>query len=156
MPKVISFGLFLNRLNVRVYYSLYSLDENFRKRWLPKAADPWHVLPVLAGLHVKIHHPLILNENDSEAQATQICEMLQYAKTRHNTSFEFNLIRYNPFSHAQGQETTPERSEKYLKVLQDSEVFDKIKTVPRVGTDVHASCGMFMKIPIQLQQSHLL
>lgn len=121
-----------------IYYSLYSLDTNFRKRWLPKARQTKNVLSDLvnyatAGGQVVIHQAFIKDQNDSEENLAQINAYIQaipYAKV--------NIVRYNPFSLKHGTE-----SEK-LEQIQD--LFSEIsltQLVPRVGMDCNASCGMF-------------
>ncbi len=130
----------------RIYYSLYSLDNAFRKRWLPRASDPRQALDTLAwwqGFHqgeVILHWSFIKGENDSPEDVEDIVKAVRASglKTR------FNIVRYNPFSPAQGAEST-------MDVILDR--FDQLtavaqvpgsKIVSRVGPDVYASCGMFV------------
>lgn len=90
------------------YYSLYSLDESFRKRWLPRAMPVEDALDILDGLYFSngvtntIHYALISNENDSKEDAEKICQELKIR----NIPYKFNLVRYNPYSPVQGEEPT--------------------------------------------------
>lgn len=127
------------------YYSLYSLDESFRKRWLPKAMPVEDALDILDRLYISngtmntIHYALIYNENDSKEDAEKISQELKIR----NIPYKFNLVRYNPYSLVQGEEPTQAVIEDYLKILGSSNIFKQIKIVSRVGRDVMASCGMF-------------
>lgn len=129
-----------------IYYSLYSVEESFRKRWLPKALDYRLALEKLEKLqadthaNVAFHWTFIQGENDSQETLDNIKEVLK----DYNIQSKFNLVRYNPYSAAQGAEASE-------KVLQHN--FDELnnffnnplsRIVPRVGFDVKASCGMFV------------
>lgn len=124
-----------------IYYSLYSFDEKFRKRWLPKAMNPDAALYKLArwqqatGQRVKLHFALIAGENDG---VDQIETMIDRVK-RSGVEPQFNLVRFN----------TP-NPEKYQESEHVQDIGNAIKAagfdckvVPRVGRDVFASCGMF-------------
>lgn len=131
---------------VDFYYSLYSLDPAWRKRWVPKAADPGEALSWLArfqsetGNRVILHWALIDGENDSEESARDIAA----AAKSHGLRFDFNLVRYNP-ANGKSRETTPERMERYVQAMRD-EIGDRgrVKVIARVGFDIAASCGMFL------------
>jgi len=130
----------LNPEIVRLYYSLYSLDPKFRRRWLPHSADPRLALKALKkwGGEVKLHWAFIKDENDSQEGLYEIIDCL------HDMYFhpDINIIQYNPFnchSQASPQEVVATR----VAALQ-LEGFN-VKQIPRVGFDVAASCGMFLK-----------
>lgn len=130
-----------------IYYSLYSVEEDFRKKWLPKALDYRLALQKIEdlqtanpGVNVAFHWAFIEGKNDSEQSIDKLTEVL----SDYNLKAKFNLVRYNPFSEKQGVESQE-------VVLQRN--FDKLNTffhnpqsriVPRVGFDVKASCGMFV------------
>lgn len=130
-----------------IYYSLYSMDPAFRKRWLPKAMDPEMALKEFAmiqkfiGMNLVIHHCLIEGENDKETDATAI----GMAITRHKLRARFNLVRYNPFSPAQGKEPPEEVFVPYFQEVARHMATPGSRIVPRVGFDVKASCGMFVQ-----------
>ena len=129
-------------MRVRLYYSLYSVRPEFRKRWLPKAHDPNTAGEILTGLRnqLVIHHALISGENDSHSDAQAIVDWAR----EYNIVPAFNLVRYNPYSEGQGKESSDEMREAYLNILRGSNQFISIQEVTRVGKDVAASCGMFM------------
>lgn len=129
-----------------IYYSLYSVEESFRKRWLPKALDYRQALQKLEHLqattHAKVafHWTFIEGQNDSKDSLDKIKDVVK----NYHIKAKFNLVRYNPYSENQGVESNE-------KVLQHN--FDDLNTffdhpqsriVPRVGFDVKASCGMFV------------
>jgi adenine C2-methylase RlmN of 23S rRNA A2503 and tRNA A37 len=129
-----------------VYYSLYSMNPAFRRRWLPKAIDPQVALDKLVRwqqLTRKIpvlHWAFIAGENDDEQTITDICE----AVAARGLLVDFNIVRYNPYSDRQGREPEAEvieaRAQQMLELLPAS----RVKIVGRVGFDVKASCGMFV------------
>ena len=127
---------------VELYYSFYSVDPVFRKQWLPNsiAADVAGV--VLAETHDRLvlHHALIAGANDRSEDMAVICHWLR----KYDIRARFNLVRYNPFSPNQGQETDDATIENYLDQLRQSDCFTSVQIVPRVGFDVAASCGMFI------------
>lgn len=140
------------------YYSLYSVNPRFRKRWLPKALPAAEALERLAAFQkatdrrVVLHWAFIKDENDSVADVEAMLDAVEASGLK----AKFNLVRYNPHDQRQGVE--PDEA-----VLQD--LFDRIsqrlgqpgsRIVPRVGFDVKASCGMFIEparsaIPLVLQ-----
>lgn len=126
-----------------IYYSLYSASDTWRGRWMPGAMPLDDALRMLVDYQahskkiVKIHHALILNENDGWHDAAAIVDRLSRMKLR----CEFNLVRYNPATLTQGSESTDECIAAYAAVLRD---YGPTKVVARVGFDVAASCGMFV------------
>ena len=128
------------------YYSLYSVNPKFRKRWLPKALPAEEALARLAqfqqdtGRKVVLHWAFIEGQNDSFEDVEATLDAVEQAGLK----AKFNLVRYNPHDARHGQEP----SEAHLQAL-----FDRIsgrlnhpgsRIVPRVGFDVKASCGMFI------------
>lgn len=130
----------------RIYYSLYSLDTNFRKRWLPKAQCPYSVLDTLAKLQretnteLVLHWAFIENENDSEATV----ESIAHEVSIRGIKAKFNLVRYNPYSEKQGKESNEQVMLARFDTLKSTLDAGKTRIVPRVGFDVKASCGMFV------------
>lgn len=125
-----------------IYYSLYSTSETWRKKWMPGAMPVPEAVRLLKEYQsfskkiIKIHHPLIAGENDSETEALEIGEALR------GLYCEFNLVRYNPASPEQGTESDDWARARYLNALENG-IAGKIQVIPRVGFDVKASCGMF-------------
>lgn len=133
-----------NFMSPTIYYSLYSVKDSFRQKWLPTALP---VLDALARLKeyqnfskkiVKIHHAFIKGENDSFQDVVAMCKVLNMS----GLAWEFNLVRYNPFSQEQGEESP--YIDQLLDIIRDNTP-NKVQKIPRVGPDVKASCGMFVE-----------
>ena len=140
--------VFSGDVQPHIYYSLYSLSESFRKRWLPKACAPSDAVSRLVDWQVRtngsvtLHWAMIEGENDDEETMRDVIQLVESSGLR----AKFNLVRYNPFSEAQGAEPLEyvlnERFQQILPVMKN----DGSRIVPRVGFDVKASCGMFVEI----------
>jgi adenine C2-methylase RlmN of 23S rRNA A2503 and tRNA A37 len=131
----------------QLYYSLYSVDSSFRKRWLPNAAHVEVVMEQIRELQdidpcfiVVLHWALIHGENDKEQDIDNVGEVIKY----YGIKARFNLVRYNPYSEAQGKESTEVVLHERLSQLSSYMRVDGSKMIPKVGFDVHASCGMFV------------
>ena len=129
-----------------LYYSLYSFNLNWRKRWLPRACHPRIALEMLkrwqdeTGKIPKIHYAFIHGENDSRQDVAEICEEINRLKLRVNV----NIVRYNPpdeTSRESDDLTLVARQVQFSQLLGASTRVDEIQ---RVGFDVAASCGMFV------------
>lgn len=131
---------------VTPYWSLWSVDANFRKRWLPRAEAPERTLDRLlrfqaaTGREVVLHWGLIAGENDREEDLDGLVRLLDGSGLR----ARLNLVRYNSFSDRTGAEAGPDRLERFLAVLGPVLGLPGSRIVPRVGRDVKASCGMFV------------
>lgn len=129
--------------DVNIYYSIYSCDEKFRKKWLPRAMPyeealyKLHEWQAKSNRIPKIHYALIEGQNDSKEDARNIVDALQKYKIHAN----FNIVRYNPFSDKYGEESKYVTS--YANYLRSIAKFSSVKVKNRVGFDVKASCGMF-------------
>lgn len=128
-----------------LYYSMYSVSDSFRKRWLPKARDVDYALQSIwaaqknASINLKIHHAFISGENDSVIDAKLLCEKLKL----YGINPDFNIIAYNPYDASCGRESSIIRSFMIAQIYRSYFPEAKIKFVDRIGQDVHASCGMF-------------
>jgi 23S rRNA (adenine2503-C2)-methyltransferase len=129
------------------YYSLYSLNPAFRKRWLPKSMDPNLALDLLAehqrktGRLVVLHGALIAGQNDSLAEADAIIEAIHQRKMR----VKYNLVAYNPHNSRHGVEANDATKNAYFQRMASAFGDTGSRPVPRVGFDVKASCGMFIE-----------
>src|SRR6185437_2926755 len=129
-------------LPIDFYYSIYSMNEDFRKRWLPKAMPPTVALGMFKDWQqsedreVMLHWPFIDGQNDSEADVHGICDAVEKVglKTR------VNVVRYNP-PDDKSKESSEEVINRNFEIIR-SRLSDKSKIVSRVGWDVSASCGM--------------
>lgn len=133
-------------LPVTPFWSLYSLDPAFRKRWLPKAVAPEIALAKLLDFQaatargVVLHWALIAGQNDRDEDFQRIGEMVE----RSGIEARLNLVRYNPADPGCGDEAPEERYARALEVLGPLMTVPGSRVVPRVGFDVKASCGMFV------------
>lgn len=131
-------------ISIEVYYSWYSFDEDFRKRWLPKAHNPYKAIYNLFKFmrgYGRIHTSFIENENDNLVVLEEDVRIIQKFAQNYSAGVKFNIVRYNTHDPLKYKETTK------LKEIQ--ELFNLLnfnyKLIERVGTDVQASCGMFYK-----------
>lgn len=130
-----------------VYLSLYSLDERFRKRWLPKAMPGEAALDVVSdyqrrtGRLVNLHWAFIEGENDALRDVDRVAE----AVARRGLRAKFNLVRYNPHSARHGVEPDESRLQALFDRLSAALGGTGSRIVPRVGLDVKASCGTFVE-----------
>lgn len=129
------------------YYSIYSMNKRFRKQWLPKASAPETALDELkhwqdvTGKTPKIHYAFINDQNDSLGDVKAIIDEIKEVGLRVN----WNVVRYNPPTGHWSKETV-EGQINYLAGYVRSQLPDaRVKVIPRVGTDVQASCGTFLK-----------
>lgn len=65
---------------------------------------------------------------------------------KYRLQVEFNLVRYNPYKTTDTVSTSTESSNEIIK--RNLDILNKawsrrVKMIPRVGIDVHASCGTF-------------
>lgn len=128
-----------------LYYSLYSTDRDFRRKWLPKAIDPGIALTLLArwnrstGKVPKIHYAFIDGENDSLGDVHRCVELVK----QYQLPVNWNIVRYNP-PNSKSKETI-EGQILYLAGYIRSRLPEAcVKVIPRVGTDIKASCGTFL------------
>ena len=130
-----------------IYYYMYSQDKDFRKQWIPKAMPLSESLELIKefmnnSIRVTFHHALIKHENSNLTDAKEFVSVLR----QHDiVGARFNLVRYNPHSSVQGEEASDKQIMNYLSVLTDSGIFSNIKTIPKVGLDIAAACGMFIQ-----------
>jgi adenine C2-methylase RlmN of 23S rRNA A2503 and tRNA A37 len=130
-----------------IYYSIYSVRESFRVRWLPRALPADEALDRLASWQrstykiCKIHYAFIAGENDSEADVHAICDALESRRLM----IHVNIVRYNsPDPRRHGVEPPDEVIQRNARIYQSRLPYARVRVIPRVGYDVQASCGMFI------------
>jgi adenine C2-methylase RlmN of 23S rRNA A2503 and tRNA A37 len=135
------------RYHPEIYYSIYSTNERFRRRWLPKALPVNEALDRLASWQRssykigKIHYAFIAGENDSEAEVHAVCDALESRRLM----VHVNIVRYNPHDpRRHGLESAEEIIRRNAQIFQDRLPLARVRVIPRVGFDVAASCGMFL------------
>ena len=132
------------------YYSLYSLSNDFRRKWLPKAVHPHHIGELFKGSRsigdyhpFRLHHALIDGENDSIKDCDAILEWLN----KYDIICPVNIVRYNPYIQEGiadgkcGKES--DLLDFYVSYMRQSPRVSHLNIIQRVGKDVYASCGMF-------------
>jgi len=128
-----------------IYYSLYSCNQDFRNKWMPGAMDVKDAMKLLKEYQmyskkvVKIHHAFIRDVNDSLDDVKEMCDTIK----SNNLNVEFNLVRYNPASPEQGEESQVQVIESNMNYIRDN-ISGLAKVIQRVGYDVRGSCGMFV------------
>lgn len=126
--------------DVVLYYSIYSTNQKFRRKWLGKAHSTTTALAAIMRYHqatsnkIKFHSAFIEKENDSTSDVHLLTSEIKYYMR--NIPYKFNIVRYNPYSEEQGVESSN------LSLIK--EVLEA-KIITRVGKDVKASCGMFVQ-----------
>lgn len=137
----------LEHPDARLYYSLYSLDPAFRKRWLPKSMDPRKALDLIARYQsdrktpIALHWAFIKGQNDTQEQVQAIIDEV----SARGIQAKFNLVRYNPHDARHGEESDEQTLESLFQMLSSGLTQPGSRIVPRVGYDVKASCGMFLE-----------
>lgn len=138
--------LISNEYDHMFYYSLYSINPNFRKKWIPKSLPVDDALNKLkswqgaTGRTLALHWAFIENENDDEQDIKTLLAKIN----EHGLDAKFNLVRYNPYSEKQGQESSEDVIERNFSLIASDLQNTESRIVPRVGFDVKASCGMFV------------
>jgi adenine C2-methylase RlmN of 23S rRNA A2503 and tRNA A37 len=129
-----------------LHYSVYSMSERFRRRWLPKAQPAEVALDRLTSWQrstqkiVTLHHAYIAGENDAEGDVHAVCDALE----ERGLMVHVNVVRYNPHDPARhGVEPAEDVIERNAAVYRSRLPNARVSVIPRVGFDVAASCGMF-------------
>lgn len=129
-----------------IYYSLYSVNPEFRRRWLPKAMSADLGLDVMkawqesSGKVPKIHFAFIEGQNDSEDDMLAMADAINQRELKVN----LNIVRYNPHSERHGREPDESVIIRNTDLLAGLIGAKRVRIVPKVGFDVKASCGMFV------------
>ncbi len=131
-----------------LYYSLYSLNEDFRRKWLPRALPYEMALRKLkdyqlqSGHILTFHWSVIKGENDSLDEAKRMADML--AKWDFNAKFQ--IVRFNKHPKLNYEEADTDRINQIFEIVNGGlGNHEKSYIVPRVGRDVYASCGTFVE-----------
>lgn len=132
-----------------LYYSFYSMNPDFRKKWLPNAMPIHDALTLLREYEehaphdlitpVTFHCTFIAGENDAPADVAATADLIKSFGFRRA---KLNVVRYNPAPNTHYQESPhiEEIFRQYSAAIPNKRNY----IVPRVGPDVYASCGMFI------------
>lgn len=142
MPKVVARPLcgHFRGYSPNIYYSWYSSDINWRRKWLPAAGDWKQALHMLSdyyydtGIESRIHFALIKDENDTDENIQSLLDFFP----KMSFTPKINLVQYNSPDESK-------ESERYGEIKSLIEQVTECKIIPRVGYDVKASCGMFVQ-----------
>lgn len=126
-----------------IYYSLYSVDPEFRRRWLPKAQDYTDMLRILGsyvtkGGQVRFHSAFIQGHNSDMVDVNEMVKAIRFW----GLIGHYNIVRFNSPDPEKYEEATEEELEG-IKAFLESKGFN-VQMVPRVGVDCYASCGVFI------------
>ncbi|HEX4609162.1 MAG TPA: hypothetical protein VH092_13235, partial [Urbifossiella sp.] len=129
-----------------LHYSIYSMSDRFRRRWLPRALPAEAALDRLTswqrstGKIVTLHHAYIAGENDAEGDVHAVCDALE----ERGLVAHVNVVRYNPHDPARhGVEPPGDVIERNAAIYRARLPAARVGVIARVGFDVAASCGMF-------------
>lgn len=129
-----------------LHYSIYSMSDRFRRRWLPKALPAEEALDRLMSWQqsthkiVTLHHAYIAGENDAEGDVHAVCDALE----ERGLMVHVNVVRYNPHDPARHGIEPPENVvERNAAIYRSRLPNARVSVIARVGFDVAASCGMF-------------
>lgn len=130
------------------YYSLYSVNEEKRKLWLPNAIPYQEALYKLKEYQkfsnniITFHFAIINGFNDDLENANRIAKIL----SDYNFNAKFNLVRFNPHPDTNHTEAPEERIQEIFKIINESlGNHEKSYIVKRLNTENKIACGMFYK-----------
>jgi 23S rRNA (adenine2503-C2)-methyltransferase len=130
-----------------LYYSMYSLNEDFRRKWLPRALPYEMVLSKLkdyqlqSGHLLTFHWSLIKGENDSLDEAKRMADLFN----KWDFNAKFQIVRFNKHPKLNYEEADLDRINEVFQIINAGlGNHEKSYIVPRVGRDVYASCGTFV------------
>lgn len=121
------------RSDLRIFYSLHSLDNDVRKQLIPRTLDLDLALFFLSRLNYNIiyHYMFLDGINDKH---TDVERLLTFGEN-HN----LRILRYNPHPALSYKE-----SSKFDEIIDKLSSRISIKVQDSPGHEVKASCGMFM------------
>ena len=141
---------------VNIYYSLYSVNDKFKKFWMPNSIDWRLALDKLAKFQqdpnynssnsLVFHGTFIKGENDSDESVENLINEI---KSRKFVNTKFNLVRFNVPPSLKGKyfEPSDEKLHEIFKKISlemnDNKLQKPSTQIARVGQDAYVSCGMF-------------
>jgi 23S rRNA (adenine2503-C2)-methyltransferase len=128
-----------NRTDVRIFYSLHSLNNTTRKKLIPRTLDLDIALPYLSNLDKKynvIYHYMFLDYiNDHSEDIENLIRM--FSSNEHQ---QLRILRYNECPNSKFKET------KYFNELIDhlEKEIPNLKVQLSPGSEIQAACGQFL------------
>jgi 23S rRNA (adenine2503-C2)-methyltransferase len=157
MPNTIKNHSLCNIFNntpVNLYYSLYSVDDKFKNKWMSNAMNYNLALDKLKEYQnftdnyspLTIHGTFIKGENDND---DDIKRMFDEIEKRNLKKIKFNIVKFNPHKNSSYTESDPETLHNIYKKMQtitnyNNPNYNTTRQIERVGYDAFASCGMFV------------
>lgn len=130
-----------NRANIRIFYSLHSLDNSIRKTLIPKTIDLDVALPYLESLHryynfnVIYHCMFLEGVNDSDYQVAKLAKYFYDHPDK-----QLRILRYNKCTGSKYDE-----SQKFNEIIQTlHRLVPNLKVQISPGSEICAACGMFI------------
>lgn len=147
---------------VNFYYSIYSQNDDFRKKFMPNAMPVKCALDGLKSLQdnhpdntIVFHCSFIKGENDD---VNDVIKMADLIKDYNFKKTKFNLVRLNPYIRDGKpimEEANPDKLKEIFNIMNDA-VTNKVETqksriIKRVGSDAFVSCGMFANSDVDME-----
>jgi len=131
-----------------LYYSLYSLNSNFRKKWLPNAIPYQDALDKLKEYQLIYNRVITFHWSIIKGQNDDIKEVNQLAKELRDRNFngKLNIVRFNPHPNVSDEEASPEKVKEIFDILADVFKNPKSYIVPRLDVKTKTPCGMFVPL----------
>ena len=142
-------------LPITLSISLHAANDTRRSEIMP-INNKWGVSDLLSaclsyykktGRRISFEYTLISGKNDSEADATELANVLLGAFRSSGAPIHVNLIRVNEVKETGFKKGTPESVNAFAKTLERRGITATVRR--RLGSDVNAACG-------QLRRSNLL
>jgi 23S rRNA (adenine2503-C2)-methyltransferase len=133
-----------------LYYSLYSINTEFRSKWLPNAIPYQEALDKLAEFQesdphknvITFHWAFIKGQNDHLDEVKELAKILK----DYNFHGKLNIVRFNPHPDVSDKETEFEKIQELFNVVADVFKNPKSYIVPRLDVSTKTPCGMFVPI----------
>lgn len=127
------------KIEVNLAISLHAPNDELRSKLMP-VNNKYPIAEIIKAVRkytresrrkVMFEYILLDGINDGEKEASELCKLLGYPL------YHLNLIQYN--STGEFKPSSPERVEKFKKILKNGKVFFTERF--RLGTDINAACG---------------
>ncbi len=137
-------------LGITLSISLHASNDTRRSELMP-VNKKWGIDELLAaakhyfdatGRRISIEYTLIAGQNDSAADARELCTLLRKYFKRQD-ALHVNLIPVNPVSESGFSQGTREAIDKFQKTLTDLGLTATVRRT--LGPDINASCGQLRR-----------